>query len=82
MLFIQCVSDAVDVIHNYVIIAFGCEYIFGFQVKVRKRQCIFFPKRQCDVPRALSVGLVVHRPVLGLDNSGFFFRRKAAPLDF
>lgn len=82
MLLNQCISHTIDVVQHYVIIAPRCQEIFGFYVKVGERQGEFFLKRQDDVPHAVSVGLVVHRPVLGLDNPSFLFREKATGLDF
>lgn len=78
----QRISHTVDLVNQYFIIAFLRQEIFGFEVKVGECQCAFFPNRQSNVPHARGVSFVVHRPVLGLNNSCFLFGRHATTLDF
>lgn len=80
ILFNQFISQTIDVIHHDVIKA-SEPYIFAFKVKVSELQCDIFPNSQIDVPHALSVSLVAHGPVLGLDNPSFLFGREATALD-
>lgn len=79
---IEPTGQGTDVVHHDVIEALGREEVFGFEVKVSKRQCDFFPKRHCDVPHALGIGLVIHRPVRRLYDSSLLLGRHPTALDF
>ncbi len=81
MLLNQRISHTINVIHHYVIIAHGCYEISGFEVKVGECQCDGFQQRRNDVPHALCVSLVVHRPFLGLYHPHFLCGRTATALD-
>lgn len=81
MLFVQRISQTVDVVNHNVIVALGRQYVSGLQVKVGERQSDFFPDRHSDVPHALGETFVVVGPVLGLDHPRLLFGKKAAALD-
>lgn len=78
----RCISHTVDVVHHNVIVASVCKHVCRFDIKVGERQVDFFPNWHGDVPHAVSIGLVIHGPVLGFYNPCFLFGSKTAPLDF